>query len=223
MAKIFFPIMIILLNGGAPYLEACSANLTNLPPHVSGAEATLRQQARSRGLDLAARMVTRLLVACLLATGASGLVAPGRVRPRAAPLASSEWNGDDAEPDDLLAQKATALAIGATSAVTLWSEISVAMTGCGPVMLNDAVERGSYVVVILASGAAVFSRIVLGAPASSVLLGEPAPILRDAERLSLVCVVGAYAALAMQILHGQQITPDSLSGVDELYCAALRR
>ena len=167
-------------------------------------------------------MVTRLLVACLLATGASGLVAPGRLRPRAAPLASSEWKGDDAE-EDLFAQKATAVAIGATSAVTLWSEISVAMTGCGPVMLNDAVERGSYVVVILASGAAVFSRIVLGAPASSVLLGEPAPILRDAERLSLVCVVGAYAALAMQILHGQQITPDSLSGVDELYCAALRR
>ena len=43
---------------------------------------------------------------------------------------------------------------------------------------------------------------------------------RSISRLSLACVAGAFLALACQVANGQQM--DALSGIDELYCAALR-
>ena len=107
------------------------------------------------------------------------------------------------------------------SAATLWSEASVAATGCGPALLPDAVERFSYVAVLTYAGATGFCRIAFGASAHAWLVGEPPPgVARWAERLSLACVAGAFLALACQVANGQQM--DGLSGIDELYCAALR-
>lgn len=128
----------------------------------------------------------------------------------------------DNQGPPLAAQRALAATVAATASVTIWSEVSVALSGCGPLALPDAAERAAYVAVILASGAGVFSRIVLGQAAADVLFAEAAPSLRNAERLSLLTWPLAYATLAAQYLHGQQISPTSLSGVDELFCAALR-
>ena len=112
------------------------------------------------------------------------------------------------------------LTASVASAVTLWSEASVAATGCGPALLPDAVERFSYVAVLAYAGATGFCRIAFGASAHAWLVGEPPPAARWAERLSLACVAGAFLALACQVANGQQM--DALSGIDELYCTALR-
>ena len=138
----------------------------------------------------------RLLVVCGLVLGARAL------RPAAL-----------ARPVSLTASLA--------SAATLWSEASVAVTGCGPALLPDSVERVAYVAVLAYAGASGFSRIAFGASAHAWLVGEPPPpAARRAERLSLACVAGACLALACQVAHGQQM--DALSGIDELYCATLR-
>ena len=114
-----------------------------------------------------------------------------------------------------------ALTASLASAATLWSEATVAATGCGPALLPDAVERVAYVAVLAYAGASGFSRIAFGASAHAWLVGKPPPdVARWAERLSLACVAGAFLALACQVAHGQQM--DVLSGIDELYCAALR-
>ena len=82
-------------------------------------------------------------------------------------------------------------------------------------------ERFSYVAVLAYAGATGFCRIAFGASAHAWVIGEPPPgVARWAERLSLACVAGAVLALACQVANGQQM--DGLSGIDELYCAALR-
>ena len=143
-------------------------------------------------------MMTRLLVVCSLVLGARAL------RPTPSTLA-----------------RPVSLTASVASAATLWSEASVAATGCGPALLPDAVERVAYVAVLAYAGATGFCRIAFGESAHAWLVGEPPPgVARWAERLSLACVAGACLALACQVAHGQQM--DALSGIDELYCAALR-
>ena len=138
----------------------------------------------------------RLLVVCSLVLGARALRPAALARP-------------------------VSLTASVASAATLWSEATVAATGCGPALLPDTVERFSYVAVLAYAGASGFCRIAFGASAHAWLVGEPPPgVARWAERLSLACVAGACLALACQVAHGQQM--DALSGIDELYCAALR-
>jgi hypothetical protein len=162
-------------------------------------------------------MPLKRLLVCGLVLGARTLrPAPG-ARPRPLPLAARRDGSDGA------ASTASAVALTASlaSAATLWSEASVAATGCGPALLPDAVERCSYVVVLAYAGASGFARIAFGASAHAWVIGEPPPgVARWAERLSLACVAGAVLALACQVANGQQM--DALSGIDELYCAALR-
>ena len=162
-------------------------------------------------------MPLKRLLVCGLVLGARTLrPAPG-ARPRPLPLAARRDGSDGA------ASTASAVALTASlaSAATLWSEASVAATGCGPALLPDAVERFSYVAVLAYAGASGFSRIAFGDSAHAWVVGEaPPPVARWAERLSLACVAGAFLALACQVAHGQQM--DALSGIDELYCAALR-
>ena len=129
----------------------------------------------------------RLLVVCSLVLGARALRPAALARP-------------------------VSLTASVASAATLWSEATVATTGCGPALLPDAVERFSYVAVLAYAGASGFSRIAFGA--------SPSWSRSWAERLSLACVAGAFLALACQVANGQQM--DALSGIDELYCAALR-
>ena len=163
-------------------------------------------------------MPLKRLLVCGLVLGARTLrPAPG-ARPRPLPLAARRDGSDGAAST---AASAVALTASLASAATLWSEASVAATGCGPALLPDAVERFSYVAVLAYAGASGFSRIAFGESAHAWLIGEPPPgAARWAERLSLACVAGAFLALACQVAKGQQM--DALSGIDELYCAALR-
>ena len=163
-------------------------------------------------------MPLKRLLVCGLVLGARTLrPAPG-ARPRPLPLAARRDGSDGAAST---AASAVALTASVASAATLWSEASVAATGCGPALLPDAVERCSYVVVLAYAGASGFARIAFGASAHAWVVGEPPPgVARWAERLSLACVAGAVLALACQVANGQQM--DALSGIDELYCAALR-
>ena len=51
--------------------------------------------------------------------------------------------------------------VGVSSSLgTLWSEYSVIMTGCGPLILPDALERGCYLGVLVLAGLSIFVRIV---------------------------------------------------------------
>lgn len=109
--------------------------------------------------------------------------------------------------------------IGA-SLVTLWSEISVALTGCGPAALSESIERAGYVLVLIPAGLSIFTRIVWRCSATDYVFAEKVAIAEVGERATLACVVGAYLALFAQILHGQQVNPESLTGIDELYCSA---
>jgi hypothetical protein len=161
----------------------------------------------------------RLLLVCSLVLGARAFVGPrarARPRPRAARRGSSDG-------DASTAVASVSLTASLAAAATLWSEATVAATGCGPVLLPDALERFAYIVVIGVSGASSFSRIAFGESAYTMLVGELQPgAARWAERLLLVCVAGACLALACQVANGQQLSPDALSGIDELYCAAVR-
>ena len=163
-------------------------------------------------------MPLKRLLVCSLVLGARALrPAPG-ARPRPLPLAARRDGSDGAAST---AASSVALAASIASAATLWSEASVAATGCGPALLPDAVERVAYVAVLAYAGATGFSRIAFGASAHAWLVGEPPPgVARWAERFSLACVAGAFLALACQVANGQQM--DALSGIDELYCAAIR-
>ena len=163
-------------------------------------------------------MALRRLLVCSLVLAARALrPAPG-TRPRPLPLAARRDGSDGAAST---AASSVALAASVASAATLWSEATVAATGCGPALLPDAVERFSYVAVLAYAGASGFCRIAFGASAHAWVVGESPPgVARWAERLSLACVAGAFLALACQVANGQQM--DALSGIDELYCAALR-
>ena len=89
---------------------------------------------------------------------------------RAAPLhlkVDGDDGGNNNQPitnnngDDLLLK--TTVFLGAStfaSICTLWSEYSVLHTGCGPKSLSDALERGSYLGVLVVAGLSVFVRIV---------------------------------------------------------------
>ena len=161
----------------------------------------------------------RLLLVCSLVLGARAFVGPS-ARARPLPLAARRGSSDG---DASTAVASVSLTASLAAAATLWSEATVAATGCGPVLLPDALERFAYIVVIGVSGASSFSRIAFGESAYTMLVGELQPgAARWADRLLLVCVAGACLAHACQVANGQQLSPDALSGIDELYCAAVR-
>jgi hypothetical protein len=58
-----------------------------------------------------------------------------------------------------------------SSTMVLWSEASIVQSGCGPILLNDVIERVSYLIVFVGGGpVAGFSRVAFpGEYAASVL------------------------------------------------------
>ena len=58
--------------------------------------------------------------------------------------------------------KNTAVACILGSSGTLWSEFSVATTGCGPATLGDVLERGCYYSAFGLAAVSVFTRIAFG-------------------------------------------------------------
>jgi len=99
--------------------------------------------------------------------------------PRAAPL---QLRLRDEENDDqhiknnvvnlLFPAPIFLLASAFASICTIWSEYSEIATGCGPRSLPDALERGSYLGVLVVAGLSVFVRIVSGQRLSDVYAKE---------------------------------------------------
>ena len=116
-----------------------------------------------------------------------------------------------------------------SSMITLWSEYSVLMTGCGPLSLPDWLERSSYLGVLVVAGLSVFVRIVSGGQSLSIIykdnMGSSSEKYNQyvslVENLSLVVVVGAFAALGMQSIKGEQM--DGLSGINIDMCRAIQQ
>jgi hypothetical protein len=109
----------------------------------------------------------------------------------------------------------------------LWSEYSIALTGCGPLNFSDTLERICYQGVIVASGVALFNRIVQGTSLDETTEELFGPLedftlwqVRIAEWSSVLSVLGAFVALAFQ--YSREINMDGLSGINVDMCRALR-
>ena len=132
--------------------------------------------------------------------------------------------------DNLLLPTATFLLASASASIcTLWSEFSVLTTGCGPRSLPDALERGCYLSVLVVAGLSVFVRIVSGGQNLSEIYKSNTSesdmnynlYVNLVEKLSLLAVLGAFAALAAQSMNGEQM--DGLSGINVEMCRALQQ
>ena len=118
------------------------------------------------------------------------------------------------------------------SAIVLWSEIAVIQTGCGPLVLNDTVERTAYWVVLVIAGVCWFSRIIAlgGGPSLAEVVADAfgrdvrnrieVLLLISIELVSYMAVLGAVIALTTQSLSGAQM--DGLSGINLEYCKSLQ-
>ncbi|KAL7542702.1 hypothetical protein ACHAXR_011995 [Thalassiosira sp. AJA248-18] len=111
------------------------------------------------------------------------------------------------------------------------------MTGCGPRLLPDAVERGCYLGVLVIAGSSVFIRIVTGGNGLAVVIGNVGMKSDDGsssanddnlvlqiklvEWLSLLAVAGAFVALGSQTINGEQM--DGLSGINEDMCREIQQ
>ena len=115
------------------------------------------------------------------------------------------------------------------SICTIWSEFSVLISGCGPKHLPDAIERNSYLGVIVVAGSSVFVRIVSGGKSLSQIYADNTSksdmnyslYVNFVENLSFLAVVGAFVALAAQSMNGERM--DGLSGVNIDMCRAIQQ
>lgn len=156
--------------------------------------------------------------------------------PRAAPLHLRDGDDDGnnqhitEDGDDLLLPTITFLLASAFASIcTMWSEYSVVTSGCGPRSLPDALERGSYLSVLVVAGLSVFVRIVSGGQTLSEIYQNNTSksgmnynlYFNLVENLSLLAIVGAFAALAAQSINGEQM--DGLSGINVDMCRAIQQ
>lgn len=136
---------------------------------------------------------------------------------------------DDRNDDDNVVILTTASMLSASafaSLCTMWSEYSVLTTGCGPMQLSDTLERGCYLGVLFVAGLSVFVRIVSGGQSLSDVYKNSIdnncyPYFTLVESLSLVAVLGAFVALGMQSIKGEQM--DGLSGINIDMCRAIQQ
>jgi len=154
--------------------------------------------------------------------------------PRVAPLHlinkghfdDDDDDGRNDEHDVVILTTASMLSASAfASLCTIWSEYSVLTTGCGPMELSDTLERGCYLGVLFVAGLSVFVRIVSGGQSLSDVYKNSIdnsfyPYFMLVESLSLVAVMGAFIALALQSIKGEQM--DGLSGINVDMCRAIQ-
>ena len=154
--------------------------------------------------------------------------------PRVAPLHLNNGQLDDDDDDDdgrndehdvVILTVSMLSASAFASLCTIWSEYSVLTTGCGPMELSDTLERGCYLGVLFVAGLSVFVRIVSGGQSLSDVYKNNIdnnfnPYFMLVESLSLVAVMGAFIALALQSIKGEQM--DGLSGINVDMCRAIQ-
>ncbi len=141
-------------------------------------------------------------------------------------LDDDDDDGGNDEHDVVILTSAMLSASAFASLCTIWSEYSVLTTGCGPMQLSDTLERGCYLGVLFVAGLSVFVRIVSGGKSLSDVYKNNIdnnfnPYVMLVESLSLVAVLGAFIALTMQSIKGEQM--DGLSGINVDMCRAIQQ
>jgi len=112
---------------------------------------------------------------------------------------------------------------------TIYSEITVIQTGCGPPLLPDIVERSCYLGVLVIAGLSVFLRIVTGSGVADAIIINTQDdkdiislqLFRLVEYLSLLAVLGAFISLGSQTINGEQM--DGMSGINVEMCKAIQQ
>jgi hypothetical protein len=141
-------------------------------------------------------------------------------------LNNGQLDDDDGRNDEhdvvILTTVSMLSASAFASLCTMWSEYSVLTTGCGPMQLSDTLERGCYLGVLFVAGLSVFVRIVSGGQSLSDVYKNNIDnnfnvYFMLVESLSLVAVLGAFIALNMQSIKGEQM--DGLSGINVDMCS----
>mmetsp|Transcript_1185 Transcript_1185/g.3308 ORF Transcript_1185/g.3308 Transcript_1185/m.3308 type:complete len:231 (-) Transcript_1185:4312-5004(-) len=152
-------------------------------------------------------------------------------------LSAQQDNRDDqSEIPALLVWMGVALVV-ACSLATLWSEVSIFQTGCGPLYLPDALERISYQVVIAVFSVSWFLRVAFSQDAVDWVLDkttvrptkarqtasslEPKRLLlQAAQALTYAVVLSSVIVLLNQIVNDVDVVGGGLSGIDEVACKA---
>ena len=111
---------------------------------------------------------------------------------------------------------------------TIYSEVSVIQTGCGPSLLPDIIERSCYLGVLVFAGLSVFLRIVTGSGVADAIINTKddkddtsLQLFRLVEYLSLLAVLGAFVSLGSQTINGEQM--DGMSGINVEMCKAIQQ
>lgn len=154
-----------------------------------------------------------------------------RVQKGNSPCARNEDNSGDEIA--LLLFGSTGVIGSISAALVLWSEVSVAMTRCGPINLPDWLERSAYLANFAVVAASILARIILGTSLTEFLSSrQPAgaragsttglALLAVAEYFSLVVLLGAVAVVAVQVGNGDALAEGAgLSGIDVNRCRLL--
>ena len=144
--------------------------------------------------------------------------------------------------------KATSMLGISSSLVLIWSEISIALTRCGPLLLPDAIERAAYLAVFIIASGTNLSKIIFGESMTQMLLAddnssgcasrgirtyirvgrfafhvENHPLERQLfvlmETLAFVSIMGAFGVLAWQVMNGDAFAEGAgFSGIDIRWC-----
>lgn len=129
-------------------------------------------------------------------------------------------------PQDSLVSGIAEIGMGFSLGV-LWSELSIIVTGCGPTQFSDFLERLCYQGVIVYAGVALFNRIVLRQDLSNTVSDYYGELMEStliqvkiAEWASAISVIGAFAAITVQIVKGNDMS--GLSGIDVEMCRAIQ-
>mmetsp|Transcript_5305 Transcript_5305/g.8492 ORF Transcript_5305/g.8492 Transcript_5305/m.8492 type:complete len:138 (-) Transcript_5305:1637-2050(-) len=119
-----------------------------------------------------------------------------------------------------------------SAAITLWSEVTVAVTRCGPQALPNWLERSSYLTVFVVVACSILARLIAGSslaslldsfgPKSSRIDGAYRTVFSTAEALSLLVIVVATVVLGAQLTNGDALADGAgLTGIDVNRCSLL--
>ena len=147
-------------------------------------------------------------------------------------ILKSNNNGNDGVSNIARSALTYSLSIAAllASIGTIYSEVSVIRTGCGPPLLPDIIERSCYLGVLVIAGSSVFLRIVTGSGVADALIINKTQddkdhislqLFRSVEYLSLLAVLGAFVSLGSQTINGEQM--DGMSGINVEMCKAMQQ
>ena len=105
--------------------------------------------------------------------------------------------------------------------IMLWSEASIAVTRCGPVLLPDSVEKSSYISVFVLASGSNLSRIIFGSGMSNLIpVGDDEKrLFRFMEAAVFFSILGAFGVLGLQVSNSDAFADGAcMTGIDVRRC-----